>query len=110
MCFFFQAEDGIRDYKVTGVQTCALPICRASRGGRVRWRGCARRRWGGRIRWRRGVRRRRTRRIGCRWCGGWGGGGGGGGGVGEGGRVWGGGVLLKKKKKYGWNGSTSTTE
>src|ERR1039457_7359807 len=27
VCFFFQAEDGIRDYKVTGVQTCALPIC-----------------------------------------------------------------------------------
>src|SRR3989454_7356685 len=27
--FFFQAEDGIRDYKVTGVQTCALPICLA---------------------------------------------------------------------------------
>src|SRR6266566_5759771 len=27
-CFFFQAEDGIRDYKVTGVQTCALPISR----------------------------------------------------------------------------------
>src|SRR5256885_16798653 len=26
MIFFFQAEDGIRDYKVTGVQTCALPI------------------------------------------------------------------------------------
>ena len=25
--FFFQAEDGIRDYDVTGVQTCALPIC-----------------------------------------------------------------------------------
>src|SRR5256885_10462209 len=25
--FFCQAEDGIRDYKVTGVQTCALPIC-----------------------------------------------------------------------------------
>src|SRR5256885_9208070 len=24
--FFFQAEDGIRDYKVTGVQTCALPL------------------------------------------------------------------------------------
>src|SRR5256885_14057183 len=24
--FFFQAEDGIRDYKVTGVQTCALTI------------------------------------------------------------------------------------
>src|SRR5256885_12352645 len=28
--FFFQAEDGIRDYKVTGVQTCALPICAAA--------------------------------------------------------------------------------
>src|SRR5205807_6197249 len=27
--FFFQAEDGIRDYKVTGVQTCALPISQA---------------------------------------------------------------------------------
>src|SRR5205807_9204308 len=27
LIFFFQAEDGIRDYKVTGVQTCALPIC-----------------------------------------------------------------------------------
>src|SRR5690606_40021105 len=24
---FFQAEDGIRDFHVTGVQTCALPIC-----------------------------------------------------------------------------------
>src|SRR5256885_5261080 len=34
--FFFQAEDGIRDYKVTGVQTCALPICSCPRltGGR----------------------------------------------------------------------------
>src|SRR5258708_17485485 len=29
--FFFQAEDGIRDDLVTGVQTCALPICRAGR-------------------------------------------------------------------------------
>src|SRR5947207_1386442 len=27
--FFFQAEDGIRDHCVTGVQTCALPISRA---------------------------------------------------------------------------------
>src|SRR2546430_11501876 len=27
--FFFQAEDGIRDLTVTGVQTCALPILRA---------------------------------------------------------------------------------
>src|SRR5262249_58536901 len=26
VCLFFQAEDGIRDWSVTGVQTCALPI------------------------------------------------------------------------------------
>src|SRR5262249_57804368 len=26
LCLFFQAEDGIRDWSVTGVQTCALPI------------------------------------------------------------------------------------
>src|SRR5690606_1804425 len=32
--FFFQAEDGIRDFHVTGVQTCALPIC---------WTRCSRR-------------------------------------------------------------------
>src|SRR2546426_8795417 len=39
--FFFQAEDGIRDYKVTGVQTCALPIS----PGSTRWcpRRCRRR-------------------------------------------------------------------
>src|SRR2546422_4257706 len=37
--FFFQAEDGIRDVAVTGVQTCALPILRAA-GAAVR-RGCA---------------------------------------------------------------------
>src|SRR5688572_32355928 len=29
--FFFQAEDGIRDLTVTGVQTCALPICSTTR-------------------------------------------------------------------------------
>src|SRR5215217_6878401 len=35
--FFFQAEDGIRDIGVTGVQTCALPIsgCRAPGTGRT---------------------------------------------------------------------------
>src|SRR5256884_442302 len=32
--FFFQAEDGIRDVAVTGVQTCALPIYRIGRGMR----------------------------------------------------------------------------
>src|SRR5690606_40900327 len=30
--FFFQAEDGIRDFHVTGVQTCALPISAAAAG------------------------------------------------------------------------------
>src|SRR5229473_4557216 len=44
-CFFFQAEDGIRDKLVTGVQTCALPIsapcavawARSSEAPRVSW-------------------------------------------------------------------------
>src|SRR5439155_10175659 len=34
--FFFQAEDGIRDGHVTGVQTCALPIWRGLRRRPVR--------------------------------------------------------------------------
>src|SRR5690554_7785435 len=34
--FFFQAEDGIRDADVTGVQTCALPICKPR--FRTNWR------------------------------------------------------------------------
>src|SRR5947209_20345462 len=42
MCFFFfQAEDGIRDIGVTGVQTCALPICvktLSALGPFARWR------------------------------------------------------------------------
>src|SRR6266496_5192155 len=40
MFFFFQAEDGIRDLYVTGVQTCALPISRpcATPAGRIRAR------------------------------------------------------------------------
>src|SRR2546430_424896 len=36
--FFFQAEDGIRDLTVTGVQTCALPICLSSRDATKRKR------------------------------------------------------------------------
>src|SRR5256885_16000652 len=52
--FFFQAEDGIRDYKVTGVQTCALPILDELRdrwsdleaGFRAARMVCAQRRWG----------------------------------------------------------------
>src|SRR2546426_4170394 len=37
--FFFQAEDGIRDYKVTGVQTCALPILGRGAAGAHRGAG-----------------------------------------------------------------------
>src|SRR5437764_5614097 len=37
--FFFQAEDGIRDTSVTGVQTCALPICGACRSFHAPARG-----------------------------------------------------------------------
>src|SRR5260370_10905509 len=36
--FFFQAEDGIRDSSVTGVQTCALPIYRLAREILGAWR------------------------------------------------------------------------
>src|SRR5262249_58787298 len=35
--FFFQAEDGIRDWSVTGVQTCALPISSACVRACWRW-------------------------------------------------------------------------
>src|ERR1019366_3706601 len=41
--FFFQAEDGIRDWSVTGVQTCALPICNDGRGSAGRNRKARRR-------------------------------------------------------------------
>src|SRR5438552_17174325 len=67
--FFFQAEDGIRDDLVTGVQTCALPI-----SGRTETAlpiSCGRR---GRPDWPRpiGSRRSEERRVGkeCRyrWC------------------------------------------
>src|SRR2546427_9247356 len=44
--FFFQAEDGIRDLTVTGVQTCALPICAVTGAlqfaARTHYRGLAR--------------------------------------------------------------------
>src|SRR5256885_16340888 len=71
--FFFQAEDGIRDYKVTGVQTCALPISLLRRGrhprspeqGPVRFRHRPKRRP---ARVRRARRRSEERRVGeeCR--------------------------------------------
>src|SRR3989475_12159146 len=39
--FFFQAEDGIRDLTVTGVQTCALPILTISTGTGPGWEASA---------------------------------------------------------------------
>ena len=38
--FFFQAEDGIRDKLVTGVQTCALPIFAAFQNKNKQWVPC----------------------------------------------------------------------
>src|SRR5256884_2937879 len=57
--FFFQAEDGIRDVAVTGVQTCALPICTppALAGALARRRGGAGERAGERRRRARPLRR-----------------------------------------------------
>src|SRR5437773_8372427 len=49
--FFFQAEDGIRDRDVTGVQTCALPISRWRRS-RNPWLGLPPQGASGPVRWR----------------------------------------------------------
>src|SRR5690606_40996599 len=73
--FFFQAEDGIRDFHVTGVQTCALPIWRAGarpqhhgrrpdRGSTSRARAARPQRQGGRVVV--GLRDRAARRGGIR--------------------------------------------
>src|SRR5205823_6971817 len=72
--FFFQAEDGIRDKLVTGVQTCALPISGENRAGARRDPARPHPQWPG------GTRRQGTgdneerseeRRVGkecrCRW-------------------------------------------
>src|SRR5438046_5569589 len=67
--FFFQAEDGIRDWSVTGVQTCALPISWARRRAlgmptASRARAAApRAAWRGRC-W---CRRSEERRVGKEW-------------------------------------------
>src|SRR6185437_1430378 len=45
MIFFFQAEDGIRDKLVTGVQTCALPILALTTVAGVRARRICTARW-----------------------------------------------------------------
>src|SRR5438876_11381485 len=69
--FFFQAEDGIRDGRVTGVQTCALPISpAAARDAQSGQRRRGRDRHAG---WRRG--RSEERRVGKEGGGGWGAGG-----------------------------------
>src|SRR5262249_59936554 len=63
--FFFQAEDGIRDWSVTGVQTCALPIStgsRIARGGPAR----ARRGRGRTTPWRPRRERQQIGRASCR--------------------------------------------
>src|SRR5690606_39295466 len=81
--FFFQAEDGIRDFHVTGVQTCALPIssARVSRlESAVRYRSMARSgrpsarsqsattaRWESRPDIRRSEERRVGKECGSRW-------------------------------------------
>src|SRR5690606_39480992 len=41
LVFFFQAEDGIRDFHVTGVQTCALPIFAQRKALQADWRNGA---------------------------------------------------------------------
>src|SRR2546425_8155618 len=60
---FFQAEDGIRDKLVTGVQTCALPISRLRSPSRSPWR------WAGRTcasRWAARATRRTSAAIAAR--------------------------------------------
>src|SRR3712207_9526532 len=92
--FFFQAEDGIRDIGVTGVQTCALPI---SEYARTCARGCG---GGGVVNRMRTLGARPLRRPaharlpaadrrGDGRAGGWGRG-----------KIVGGGRFIKKKKKY----------
>src|SRR2546430_13699281 len=41
--FSYQAEDGIRDLTVTGVQTCALPSSHCTKGAVMSWERCAER-------------------------------------------------------------------
>src|SRR2546429_3166994 len=87
--FFFQAEDGIRDVAVTGVQTCALPIfggfvCTSSeiaargnqRPGKNYWHEYGHKHAGGSVLWR-GRHGRRHARAGEKRGGGKNGGGGG---------------------------------
>src|SRR5207244_5461460 len=66
--FFFQAEDGIRDDLVTGVQTCALPIFSTTLRRRAQWRWPAyRERRGNRHRALRSEERRVGKECRSRW-------------------------------------------
>src|SRR5215204_484875 len=72
--FFFQAEDGIRDHCVTGVQTCALPISPASRASAAAtswsagtWRTSASRSGSGTAAWARSEERRVGKECRSRW-------------------------------------------
>src|SRR5438270_13888030 len=109
MILFFQAEDGIRDLTVTGVQTCALPISRdrtrvlvgGAGGGRGESGGEQQAQAGGREgHGASGVKRatgtRAAREIGRASCR-------------ERGEVWGGGVAVKKKRGDG-SGCVATQE
>src|SRR5215203_6772410 len=63
--FFFQAEDGIRDIGVTGVQTCALPI---SSGANVTELDDSRpRQFSGTLTWKRSEERRVGKECRSRW-------------------------------------------
>src|SRR5207245_6404819 len=69
LVFFFQAEDGIRDATVTGVQTCALPIYFI--GQYPVWDGVSKRqfgRWHGVRRQHRSEERRVGKECGSRWA------------------------------------------
>src|SRR5262249_23237269 len=68
--FFFQAEDGIRDWSVTGVQTCALPIS-ASRTSESAGRSCSRTHTAGPSAPWRGRPRSEERRVGKEWSARW---------------------------------------
>src|SRR6266496_6276736 len=71
LVFFFQAEDGIRDLYVTGVQTCALPISSCCRHSS--WPSsstCSRRRWASKPKqpcWKRSEERRVGKECRSRW-------------------------------------------
>src|SRR5438309_9594268 len=67
--FFFQAEDGIRDGTVTGVQTCALPILilKTFSGGLNDMRRMSRSFFSSVVRWPNGSRNFHSRRGLCGW-------------------------------------------